>query len=155
MFPRVKREYETSRVEQLVPGTHPDRRPLHIHQSVFCPHWCNPATGGSTAFCLPWLHAPQQTQPAPQHRFVSHSSVLRPWFTIWFDQCGICVNEDHLWTRSTKTGFLWKLIHKPIFWCLSYSSLFSAGANSPEFCCMLWALLDSCVFGSKPFWPVY
>lgn len=76
MFPRVEREYETSRVEQLVPGTHPDSRPLLVHQPVFCPHRCNPATGGSAVPRLPWLHAHQQTKPAPQHRFVS----LWPWF---------------------------------------------------------------------------
>uniref|UniRef100_A0AAQ4PCS1 Fork-head domain-containing protein n=1 Tax=Gasterosteus aculeatus aculeatus TaxID=481459 RepID=A0AAQ4PCS1_GASAC len=69
---RVERQYETSRVEQLVPGTHPDRRPLLVHQPVFCPHRCNPATRGSAASCLSWPHAPQQSQPAPQHRKSLH-----------------------------------------------------------------------------------
>ena len=100
--PRIEREYETSGVEQLVPGTHPDRRPLLVHQPVFCPHRCNPATGGSAASCLSWLHAPQQTQPAPQHRSNTHCFtivlVLRNWTThvfkvvfIWSYRDGSCL----------------------------------------------------------------
>lgn len=101
MFLRVKREYETSGVEQLVPGTHPDRRPLLVHQPVFRPNWCNSATGGSAASGLPCIHAPQQTQPAPQHRFVQSvgdialiatSLLLIRWF------CVLCKSlpEKHL-----------------------------------------------------------
>lgn len=73
-FSRFEGEYETSRAEQLVPGTDPDRRPLFVHQSVLRPHRCNPATGGSAALSLPWLNASKQTQPTPQHRLVMGGS---------------------------------------------------------------------------------
>lgn len=94
LFLRVKREYETSRVEQLVSGADPDCRPLLVHQPVFYAHGCDPATGGSAASGVPRLHAPQQTQPAPQRRFVCPSSLLHPFLP--FTRCGISVRARAL-----------------------------------------------------------
>lgn len=85
LSPRVEREHETSWSEQLVPWTHPDRRPLLLHQPVFHPNWSDPAAGGSAAPCVPWLHAHQQTQPAPQRRFITHHlcSILILPSSVW------------------------------------------------------------------------
>ena len=83
-FLRIKREYETSRIEQLVSRAHPDRRPVLVHQPVFCPHWCYPATGGSAISCLSQLHSLQQTQPAPQHRL---NTTFFPSNLIYVTEC--------------------------------------------------------------------